>query len=123
MTRTHASAKAAGRDLENVVSAFLGTRLADDRIERRRQGGMNDRGEIAGVRMIGGGRVVIECKNYSSDRIQISKWLAETEVERGNDDARIGVLVVKVRGNANPADQLVCMTLETFATMLEGGAQ
>lgn len=119
--RNRRSAKAAGAAFERQVADYLATRLDDDRIEPRRSNGVNDRGDITGVKTLQGGRIVIEAKNYSSDRIQIRKWLDEAEVERGNDDALIGVIAVKVRGTAKPEDQLVCMTLETFARLLEGG--
>lgn len=120
MARNRASAKKAGTLMESLVANFLAFRLADDRIERRSKNGNKDRGDIAGVRMIGGGRVVIEVKNVSS-KIDLPGWLREAEVERGNDDATIGVVVHKRHGSANPADQHVTMTLETFARLLEGG--
>lgn len=121
MTRNRMSAKKAGTWLETATANFLAFRLADDRIERRAKTGAKDRGDIGGVR-VPGGRVVIECKNVSSN-IDLPGWLREAEVERGNDDAVIGVVVHKRHGSANPADQHVTMTLETFATLLEGGVR
>lgn len=117
--RNRASAKAAGSRMESLVAEFLAFRLADDRIERRTTNGAKDRGDIAGVRTIRGGRVVIECKDTARDNLPA--WLREAEVERGNDDACIGVVVHKKKGSANPSDQFVSMTLETFARLLEGG--
>ena len=119
MTRNRASAKKAGSAMESLVANFLAFRLADDRIERRAKNGSKDRGDISGVR-IPGGRVVIEVKNVSS-KIDLPGWLREAEVERGNDDAVIGVVVHKRHRPANPADQHVTMTLEAFATLLEQG--
>ncbi len=113
------SAKAAGSWMEKITAEFLAFRLADDRIERRTKNGSKDRGDITGVKTIRGGRVVIECKNTSRDNLPA--WIAEAEIERGNDDAVIGVVVHKKRGSMNPADQFVSMTLETFARLLEGG--
>ena len=113
------SAKAAGSWMERIVAEFLAFRLADDRIERRTKNGSKDRGDITGVKTIRGGRVVIECKNTSRDNLP--GWIVEAEVERGNDDALIGVVVHKKRGSMNPADQFVSMDLETFAKLLEGG--
>lgn len=118
MTRNRASAKKAGTAFENQVAEFLSFRLADDRIERRTRNGAKDRGDITGVRTIQGGRVVIECKNTSRDNLPA--WIREAEVERGNDDAAIGVVAHKKHGSANPADQYVSMTLETFARLLSG---
>lgn len=119
MSRNRASAKKAGTLMESLVANFLAFRLADDRIERRAKNGSKDRGDISGVR-IPGGRVVIEVKNVSS-KIDLPGWLREAEIERGNDDAVIGVVVHKRHGSANPSDQHVTMTLETFATLLEQG--
>lgn len=119
--RNRASAKKAGTDFEGLLARWLRDRLGDDRIERRAKNGVKDLGDVAGVRTIRGGRVVIEAKNYSSDRIQIRKWLNEALIEAANDDAAIGVVAVKVRGTAKPEEQLVCMDMETFARLLEGG--
>lgn len=119
MTRNRASAKKAGTFMESLVANFLAFRLADDRIERRAKNGSKDRGDISGVR-IPGGRVVIEVKNVSS-KIDLPGWLREAEMERGNDDAVIGVVVSKRHGVAAPSEQYVHMTLETFAALLEGG--
>ena len=119
--RNRASAKKAGSSFERAQADWLAERLNDDRIDRRVKGGVKDRGDIGGVRTIRGGRVVIEAKSYSSDRIQIKKWLNEAAVEAANDDAAIAVVMVKVRGTADPAEQLVCMTANTFAALLEGG--
>lgn len=119
MTRSRKSAKNAGTAFESLVARFLAFRLADDRIERRTKSGAKDRGDIGGVRTIKGDRVVIECKNTSRDNLPA--WIKEAEVERGNDDAAIGVVAHKKHGSAVPADQYVSMTLETFARLLEGG--
>ncbi len=107
--------------MESSVADFLATRLGDDRIERRRQDG-SDRGDIAGVRTIRGGRVVIEVKDYAG-QVQVKPWLDEAEVERGNDDAAVGIVVFKRRGvpYTDPSEHGVLMTLETFARLLAGG--
>lgn len=105
--------------MESMTAEFLAFRLADDRIERRTKNGSKDRGDITGVKTIRNGRVVIECKDTKRDNLPA--WIREAEIERGNDDAAIGVVVHKKHGSANPADQYVSMTLETFARLLEGG--
>lgn len=117
--RNRKSAKAAGAWMERITAEFLAFRLADDRIEIRKTNGSKDRGDITGVKTIRGGRVVIECKNVAT--LSLPAWLREAEVERGNDDAVIGVVAHKKNGSANPADQYVTMTLETFALLLMGG--
>jgi hypothetical protein len=119
MSRNRSSAKAAGARMETVTAEFLSFRLADDRIERRTKNGSKDRGDITGVKLPRGGRVVIECKDTARDNLPA--WIREAETERANDDALIGVVVHKKHGSGNPADQYVSMTLETFAVLIEGG--
>ena len=63
MTRNRASAKKAGTAFETQVAEYLAMKLADIRIERRAKTGAKDRGDIAGVKTVAGGLVVIECKN------------------------------------------------------------
>ena len=118
MVRNRASAKKAGSSLERLVADYLAAEL-DDRIDRRVKTGSKDRGDIGGVRTIRGGRVVIEVKNVSRDNLPL--WIREAEIERGNDDAAIGVVAHKRIGSAKAADQYVSMTLETFVRLLEGG--
>lgn len=117
--RNRASAKKAGSSFERAQADWLAARLGDDRIDRRVKGGVKDRGDIGGVRTIRGGRVVIECKNTAT--LALPAWLREAEIERGNDDALIGVVMHKKRGTADPAEQYVTMTAETFARLIEGG--
>ena len=119
MTRSRTTAKQAGTQMERLVAEFLSFRLADDRIERRAKNGSNDRGDVTGVKTITGARVVIEVKNTHRDNLPA--WIREAAIEAGNDDAPIGVVAHKKHGSANPADQYVSMTLETFARLLEGG--
>jgi len=121
VTRTRASAKAAGTSFEKLIADGLAELLGDDRIERRTKNGNKDRGDITGVKTLGGGRVVIECKNTTRDNLPA--WIREAEQERGNDDALIGVVAHKKHGSGKPADQYVTMTLATFAVLLEGGIQ
>jgi hypothetical protein len=116
MTRTRASAKKAGSSFERTAADYLAATI-DDRIDRRVKNGAKDRGDIAGVRIMGG-RLVIECKNTA--KISLGTWAAEAEIERGNDDALAGVIVHKRHGKANPADQWVTMTLADFTAILTG---
>jgi len=102
------AARRKGTAFETAVVAYLrasGFRQA----ERRALGGVNDRGDIAGLP-----GVVIECK--AAKRLELAQWADETEAERHNDDADYGVLVVKRRqrstGNAYailPLSQLVAL--------------
>lgn len=114
MTRSRASAKAAGTRFEREVADYL-ARWVDERIDRRVRYGRSDRGDIAGL-TISGARVVAEVKNCT--RTALAAWAAEAELERGNDDALVGVVVHKRHGHAAPGDQWVTMTLRDFAALL-----
>ena len=118
--RNRKSAKNAGASFERSIADWLRDRLRDDRIDRRVKRGANDRGDIAGVKCIRGGRVVLELKDYAGE-YKVAMWLAEAETEAGNDDAPIGVVVAKRRGTTDPARQYVFMDLETLARLIEGG--
>ena len=114
MTRSRASARAAGARFERQVADWLAANL-DDRIDRRVKTGSKDRGDIGGVRHRGE-RVVLECKDTA--RTDLAGWVREAHLEARNDDARIGVVVAKRRGTTNPADQWVHMTLADLAWLL-----
>ena len=116
--RNRASAKAAGTAFESLITAHLREQLDDDRIERRAKHGRHDRGDIAGVRHMGG-RIVIEAKDYGG-RILPGPWLAEADVERRNDDAIAGIVVAKKRGTTNPSEQYVLMTVADLCALLTG---
>jgi hypothetical protein len=120
MSRTRASAKQAGATFERTVANYLAEQLDDDRIDRRVKTGAQDKGDIAGLRTIRGGRVVVECKNYGG-QFNVSTWLKEAEIERANDNAAFGVVVAKRRGTAKPEEQVVFMDLATFARLVDGG--
>lgn len=123
MGRSLKTAKQAGATMESRTVDYLRWALNDDRIERRHLAGAKDRGDIAGVRYQGH-RVVIECKNTAA--MNVSQHLREAETERGNDDALIGVVVQKrprigIETREGQARQLVMMTQESFALMLNDG--
>lgn len=117
MTRTRASAKTAGTRFERQVADYLNKHV-DDRIDRRIKTGAADRGDITGLRHMGG-RVVVECKDYGGRLLQ-SQWIAEADAERGNDDAVAGIIIAKRRGTTNPADQWVLTTLGELVALLNG---
>ena len=118
MARNRNSAKAAGTKFETLVTRYLRTTLDDDRIERRRMSGANDRGDISGLRHMGQ-RIVLECKDYGG-RLQPGPWIEETERERLNDDAGVGIVVAKRRGTTAPGEQFVLMTLADLVALLTG---
>ena len=118
MSRTRASAKAAGTRHESSVVAYLREHLDDDRIERRAKTGSKDRGDVSGVRAPHGGRVVIECKNVR--RAAVAEWIGEADTERGNDDALVGLVISKRHGTADPGAQYVHMTVRDLIALLTG---
>lgn len=117
MTRTRASAKKAGATFERAVADHLATALNDDRIDRRVKTGAKDRGDIAGLRHMGQ-RLVVEVKNVT--RTDLSGWVREAELERGNDDALAGVVVHKRHGVGALGDQYVTMRLDGLVALLTG---
>lgn len=119
VVRSRRSAKAAGTRFTSMMAGYFARVLGDDRIERRALCGAKDRGDIAGIRLHGE-RVVVECKDCA--RMELPKWLGEAEIERGNDDAGIGIVCHKRKGSAKPEEQYVTMTARTFAQMVAGGS-
>jgi hypothetical protein len=117
MTRTNKSARNAGTGHETKIANYLALHV-DDRIERRTKNGNKDRGDVSGLRHMGL-RVVVECKDRGG-QFFIGSWLTETEVERGNDDAGIGVVVAKRRGTTDPGDQVVVCTVRDLVALLTG---
>jgi len=120
MSRNRRSAKQAGSLFESHVAGFLADALDDDRIERRARNGAQDRGDVSGVRTATGERVVIEVKNTA--RLDLAGWAREVAVERGNDDAPVGVVVHKRHGVGvtRMGEQWVSMTLADLAVLLGG---
>ena len=117
MGRSRASAKQAGASFEKLVADYLADQI-DDRIERRRLAGKNDRGDIGGLR-VHGQRVVLECKDYGG-RIEAGPWIKEAEVERINDSALAGIVIAKRRGTTVPGEQFVIMSLQDLVAIIEG---
>lgn len=117
MSRSRQSAKAAGTRHESLIAGYLREHL-DDRIERRARSGAKDRGDISGVRHMGQ-RVVIEAKDYGG-QVKVGPWLNEAEIERGNDDAGVGLVVAKRRGTTDPGEQVVLMTVADLVSLMTG---
>lgn len=123
MTRNRSSAKRAGARMEQAVADYLAWALNDPRIERRHLTGSKDRGDITGV-MHDGQRLVIEVKNTT--KLALSEHMGEAMEEAANDDALFWALVQKRKGigidsPAGVGSQLVCMTLEQYALLLNHG--
>jgi hypothetical protein len=117
VTRNRRSARQAGTQLERLVANYLARHINPD-IDRRPKTGAKDKGDIGGLRHMGR-PIVVECKNTT--RLNLGPWLTEAEVERGNADATVGMVVFKRHGKAAPGDQLVLMTLADLVALLTGG--
>lgn len=117
MTRSRASAKAAGSRFERLVADHLAEHV-DDRIDRRVKTGAKDRGDIANLRTAHGHRVVVEAKDCAT--VKLAEWAREAETERGNDDALVGVVVHKRRGVGAAGQQWVTLTLDGLIALITG---
>lgn len=123
MARNRSSARKAGSAFEKAVANYLAWALDDPRIERRTRNGAKDRGDINGI-MLDGQRVVVECKNTA--KMNVPEHLREADEEMRNDDATFNAVVQKRRGIGidsldTTGQQLVYMTLEQYALMLNHG--
>ena len=101
-----------GRDGENLIVGALRD-AGYPNAERRRQGGIHDRGDIAGVSK----GVVIEAKAAPA-RYEISEWLKECDKEVANDQADLGVVWFKLRGTRDPLAWPVMMRGRFFVPLL-----
>ena len=83
-------------------------------VERRTLSGANDKGDIAGVP-----GCVVEVKNQRTYKIQ--EWMRETETERVNAAANLGVLVIKPVGIgvSRVSDWWAVVSLETITKLIE----
>lgn len=108
--------KQKGTAFETTIVRYLSGRLGDERIMRMPLNGAKDRGDIAGIRTLLGERVAVECKNVA--RMNLGGWISEAEVERGNADAKVGVVIHKRAGKGQARDQYVTLTVEDFAVLL-----
>jgi hypothetical protein len=116
VSRTRASAKAAGAKFERTIADALA--VIDDRIDRRVKRGQNDRGDIGGLRSAHGLRVVVECKDAA--RVDLAGWYREAVTEMGNDDAQVAVVAHKRRGVGQGMDQWVTMTVRDLTALITG---
>src|SRR5690625_3362369 len=96
--RNHRSARQAGSRFERQIADYLALHV-DDRIDKRPGRATKARGDIGGLTQLGK-RVVIECKDHA--RTQLSKWMKEAELARGNEDANSALVAHKRHGKAHP---------------------
>ena len=119
MTRSRRTARQAGTSFETWLVEYWREAFGTRTIERRARKGIRDEGDIAGLHCHAG-PVVIEAKNVA--RLNLSGWVDEAEVERGNADAAIAAVVHKRRGygRGSMGDQYVTLRLEDFTILLGG---
>jgi hypothetical protein len=123
LTRNRRSAKQAGSSLERSIADCLSRALDDDRIDRRVKTGSKDRGDIAGLRLRGQ-RVVVEVKNIATGKVlHLPEWVKEAQIEAGNDDALLGIVVHKRSGTTDPLEQWCTFTVRDFIALLTGEKQ
>lgn len=101
--------KAKGTAFERLIADYLAQYWTY--ANRAPLTGSKDRGDISGTPGI-----VWELKNAKT--LRLSEWLEETETERDNAAADIGVLVVKRRGHSRPSDQYAVVTLADMIFLL-----
>lgn len=90
----------------------------DDRIDRRVKTGASDKGDIAGLRLRTGQRIVAELKDVM--KLDLAGWVREAEAERINDAATAGICIHKRRGISDPGSQYVTCTLRDLVAIITG---
>lgn len=89
--------------------------------ERLTLTGAHDRGDIS---LIPGHAVIVEVKAHATAATgqptagQLAAWMAETETERSNAGADIGVLVVKRKGTTDVGQWWAYITAGAFAGLV-----
>lgn len=116
MSRSRASARAAGSRFERLVADYLAVHVSDV-IDRRVKTGAKDTGDIGGVR-VHGQRVAVECKDVA--KMNLAGWVTEADTERLNDGALAGVVVHKRRGKGDAGAQYVTLTLDDLVALITG---
>ena len=53
-------------------------------------------------------------------RLDLPGWMAEAQIEAGNDDALAGIIVHKRRGTQKPERQWVTMTVAELVALITG---
>ena len=109
-------AKAKGTAFETLVVTALQQHLGPE-VCRRATTGAKDRGDVHGL-YIRGLRTVAELKNHAS--MNLAGWVDEAELERGHDDAAVGLVIHKRRGKGHALDQYVTLPLRDLLTIITG---
>lgn len=104
--------KQKGTLAETAVADYL--RQTFPTVERRALSGINDKGDISNVP-----GCVVEVKNQRTYKIK--EWMRETEIERQNAEADLGVLVIKPNGVgvSKVSQWWAVVSLETITRLIE----
>lgn len=110
--------KAKGTRFETRVADWLSERTGCG-VTRRALSGSRDRGDLVGLRL-NGLVCCVECKDCRDERL--AEWREQTEVERGNSDADVGLLVMhrKGRGEKRFGETWVELVAEDFMGLAMG---
>jgi hypothetical protein len=115
MSRSRASAKAAGARMERLVADYLAEALDSPHIDRQVKTGAHDKGDIRGV-TIGSHKLAIEVKDVATQALP--QWTREAQTEAENLGAVAGVVVSKRRGTQDPGAQWVHLTLADLVKII-----
>ena len=118
MTRSRASAKAAGSHHERSIADYFKANLSRF-VDRMPKYGAKDRGDILNVETFNELPVAVECKSYGG-RLLPGAWLGEAETERLHLGAVAGLVIAKRRGTTAPGEQIVLMTVDDLVAILTG---
>lgn len=118
VSRSRASAKAAGSRHERVVADYLKLHVSRF-VDRMPKYGAKDRGDILNVETFNELPVAVEAKDYGG-RIEAGTWLREAETERINLRAVAGLVIAKRRGTTEPGKQIVLMEVDDLIALLTG---
>ena len=80
--------------------------------ERRARNGAHDRGDITGIP-----GVVVEAKNEK--RVALAEYITETETEKTNANAALGICWIKRRGKSSAGDGYVLMSGSQLVELLK----
>ena len=110
--------KKKGTAFESATAAYFSERLGYQ-VERRTLSGINDRGDLAGVRTKDGRELVIECKDHRV--YELAEWMREARRE-GVNAGTLGVVVFHAAGVGlgRMGDQYVLMGLSELCDLIGG---
>jgi hypothetical protein len=103
--------KAKGTAAETAVVNWLQSQGRKS-VERRTLNGVKDRGDIAGI--VG---TVLEVKNHQ--RMALSEWIDELEIEMHNDKADTGVVIHKRKGTTDVGRWYASMPVSVWYKLLD----